>query len=123
MKLLIKLAWRNLWRNKRRTIITICAVVFASMLAIAMRGIQLGTYEANIKHAVSLFSGYLQVQKDGYLDNPSLQKSFRFDGNLQTILASEQQVTGFTGFHRSWKHDSQNRNRNVAVSEKYGNHH
>lgn len=96
MKLLIKLAWRNLWRNKRRTIITICAVVFAAMLAIAMRGIQLGTYEANIKHAVSLFSGYLQVQREGYLDNPSLQKSFRFDPKLQTILASEQEVTGFT---------------------------
>lgn len=96
MNLLLKLAWRNLWRNKRRTIITICAVVFAAMLAIAMRGIQIGTYEANIKHAVSLFSGYLQVQKAGYLDNPSLQKSFRFDGNLQTILANEEQVTGFT---------------------------
>ena len=96
MNLLLKLAWRNLWRNKRRTIITICAVVFAAMLAIAMRGIQIGTYEANIKHAVSLFSGYLQVQKDGYLDNPSLQKSFRFDGKLRTILASEEQVTGFT---------------------------
>ncbi len=96
MNLLLKLAWRNLWRNKRRTIITICAVVFAAMLAIAMRGIQIGTYQANIKHAVSLFSGYLQVQKVGYLDNPSLQKSFRFDDNLRTILANEQQVTGFT---------------------------
>ena len=63
--MLLKIAWRNLWRNKRRSIITILAVVFAVMLAIVMRGLQYGTYAVNIKSSVELFSGYLQVQKNG----------------------------------------------------------
>ncbi|MBI4429389.1 MAG: hypothetical protein HY562_09760 [Ignavibacteriales bacterium] len=79
VSLLFTLSWRNIWRNKRRSIITTSAVVFAVMFSIVMRGIQLGTYDVNIKYMVDLFSGYLQVQKPGYQDNPSLQKKFSSD--------------------------------------------
>lgn len=95
MRLIFKLSWRNLWRNKRRTIISILAVVFAVMLTTAMRGIQLGTYESNIKNAVNLFSGHLQIQKTGYLDNPTLQKSFVFSGELESLLRQESEVVAF----------------------------
>ncbi|MFH2003920.1 MAG: ABC transporter permease, partial [Bacteroidota bacterium] len=60
MKLLIKLAWRNVWRNKRRSLLTIFAVTFAAMISIVMRGMQIGTYELNINNVVKMFSGYLQ---------------------------------------------------------------
>ena len=65
MKLLLKLAWRNIWRNKRRSLLTFVAIIFASLCAIAMRGIQNGTFALNIKNAVELFPGYIQIQKKG----------------------------------------------------------
>ena len=95
MKLLFRLAWRNLWRNRRRTLITITAVVFATWFVIAMRGIQLGTYEHNITFSLNLFSGYLQLQHPGYLENPSLQKSFRFDGGMRELLDRDTRVKGY----------------------------
>ena len=95
MKLLLRLAWRNLWRNKRRTLITITAVVFATWLVIVMRGIQLGTYEHNITFSLDLFSGYLQLQDPRYLDNPSLQKGFHFDKEMQDLLEGDQRVRGY----------------------------
>ncbi len=95
MKLLFRLAWRNLWRNKRRSLITITAVSFAVMLSIAMRGLQLGTYDVNIRHAVELYSGYLQIQKTGYQQNPSLQKSFRFDPAVQKIIEQQPEITAY----------------------------
>ena len=85
--MLLKLAWRNVWRNKRRSVITILAVAFAAMLCLAMRGLQIGTYELNIINSVELFSGYLQIQKQGYQERPSLQKSFRFDDKLRELCA------------------------------------
>lgn len=94
--MLRKLAWRNIWRNKRRSIITILAVTFAVMLSIAMRGLQLGTYEVNIETAVNMFPGYLQIQKIGYQKNPSLQKSFFFEQNLREMLQKESLITGYT---------------------------
>lgn len=96
MNLLLKLGWRNIWRNKRRSIITISAVTFAVMLSIAMRGIQLGTYEVNIRHVVELFSGYLQIQTEGYQKNPSLQKSFSVTDSLRTLLESDSRIVAYT---------------------------
>ncbi|MFA3782406.1 ABC transporter permease [Melioribacteraceae bacterium 4301-Me] len=82
MKLIFKLAWRNVWRNKRRSMLTLAAICFATFASIAMRGMQHGTYAINIKYAVQLFSGYLQIQKKGYHNNPSLNKAF---GNVKEI--------------------------------------
>jgi putative ABC transport system permease protein len=95
VKLLVKLAWRNLWRNTRRTIITILAVTFATLFAIAMRGVQLGTYEENISFALKLFSGFIQIQAPGFQDNPSLHKSFVFTDELRSELSSIDEINGY----------------------------
>ena len=96
MTLIVKLGWRNIWRNKRRSIITILAVAFAVMLSIAMRGIQLGTYAVNIRHVVTLFSGYLQIQSEGYQDNPSLQKSFLLTDSIRALVERTYGLRGWT---------------------------
>jgi ABC-type lipoprotein release transport system permease subunit len=95
MRLLIKLAWRNIWRNRRRSIITILAVAFAVMLTVATRGLQLGTYEVNIQSVVRLYSGFLQIQRPGYQDNPTLRKSFPYTKKLRSILDSQALITGY----------------------------
>ncbi len=93
--MLLKLAWRNIWRNKRRSVITLAAVVFATVMAIAMRGIQKGTYALNIKSAVEMFSGYLQIQEKNYLDNPSLTSSFVMNKNIKDALKTTKGVLGY----------------------------
>jgi len=95
MKLLLKLAWRNLWRNKRRTLITTLAVMFATLLSIAMRGIQLGVYEENISHAVNVFSGFIQLQAHGFQENPSLHRSFVLDEKLRSTLTNDSDIKGY----------------------------
>jgi putative ABC transport system permease protein len=96
VKLLIKLAWRNIWRNKRRSILTLAAVTFAVLMAIGMRGIQLGTYALNIRTAVELFSGYLQVQVKGYNDTPKLSLCFSEDENLKSALESTKGIQSYS---------------------------
>jgi ABC-type lipoprotein release transport system permease subunit len=96
VKLLIKLAWRNIWRNKRRSILTLAAVTFAVFMAIGMRGIQLGTYALNIKSAVELFSGYLQVQAKGYIDTPKLSLCFNEDNKLSEALNNTKGIDGYS---------------------------
>jgi len=96
VKLLIKLAWRNIWRNKRRSILTLAAVIFAVFMAIGMRGIQLGTYALNIKTAVELFSGYLQVQAKGYNDTPKLSLCFAEDKNIISALKNTEGIQSYS---------------------------
>jgi ABC-type lipoprotein release transport system permease subunit len=71
-----KIAWRNLWRNKRRTVITSASILFAVFFAITMRSMQLGSYDHMIKGMIESFTGFLQVQQVDYQEDPSLENSF-----------------------------------------------
>ena len=95
MNLLVKLAWRNILRNKRRSLLTVLAVTFAALLSITMRGMQIGTYAVNIQNVVRMFSGYCQVQREGYQANPTLQTSFAFDEALRRELRAVPRVQAF----------------------------
>ncbi len=70
-----ELAWRNLWRNKKRTLIAAASVFFAVLLALIMRSMQQGTYNYMINSSVGLSTGYLQVHEKGFWDKRSLDKS------------------------------------------------
>ena len=95
MKLLLKLGWRNIGRNKRRLLLTLSAIAFATFATIGMRGIQLGTYAVNIKNVVQLFSGYLQIQREGYQKNPSLRLNYVLDNKLLNRIKSIPQIKGY----------------------------
>ena len=96
MKLLIKLAWRNLWRNRRRSLLTLLAIAFATLASIGMRGIQHGTYAVNIENTVKILSGYLQIQPEGYQKNPTLNKVVRLKGELKEALDKTPGLKGYT---------------------------
>ncbi len=68
------LAWRNIWRNPRRSVLTILAIVFASGLLVFMLSFQFGAYEDMIDSSVRLSTGHLQIQARGYQDRPEMHK-------------------------------------------------
>jgi len=72
----LQMAWRNLWRNRRRTIITAASVFFAIFFALVMRSFQLGTYDRMFKNIIESYSGYLQLQQKDYFEEPSIDNSF-----------------------------------------------
>jgi putative ABC transport system permease protein len=73
MSIDIKMAWRNIWRNPRRTILTISAVVFASTLLVFMLSFQLGSYGTMINASVRIHTGHMQVQAKGYQDTKDIR--------------------------------------------------
>jgi|WetSurMetagenome_2_1015567.scaffolds.fasta_scaffold00656_4 putative ABC transport system permease protein len=79
---LFALAWRNLWRNKRRTLITAASIFTAVFLAVIMRSMQLGSYDKMIRNVVEFYTGYIQVHALGYWDDKSLDRSFESDSSL-----------------------------------------
>ncbi|MEX0722087.1 MAG: ABC transporter permease [Balneolaceae bacterium] len=80
--LYIKLAWRNIWRNKRRTLITMASVIMAVLLASVMSSMQQGQYDQMIDNTVGSFSGHIQVQAEGYFEESTLENSFEPDSTL-----------------------------------------
>jgi ABC-type lipoprotein release transport system permease subunit len=82
-----KLTWRNLWRNPRRSLITMSSVAFAVMLAIVMGSLQKGIFDNLIRDVVSFYSGYLQVHHEGYWDEQVLEESFPEDAAMVRKLS------------------------------------
>jgi len=62
----IRLAWRNLWRNKRRTLITISSICFGLVLALVFIGLGDGTYGTMIDSAARLGSGHITLENRDY---------------------------------------------------------
>lgn len=66
------LAWRNLWRQPRRTWLTVGAMVFSNILLVFLISLQFGMYKLMYDNSLSLFTGHIQVQAEGYIDEPKL---------------------------------------------------
>lgn len=86
MTLYFKLAWRNLWRNKRRTGITLASIFFAVILSSLMMSIKEGTYDNMIKTTAGDFSGFVQVHSLGYWDEKTIDYCFSPGDSLLTLL-------------------------------------
>jgi len=69
----VKMAWRNIWRNPRRTLLTICAIAFASAILVFMLSFQFGSYETMINSSVKIHTGHLQVQAEDYNDKGDIR--------------------------------------------------
>ncbi len=68
--MLVSIAWRNLFRNLRRSILVGAAVTFGMVLAFWLIGIKHGGFVQMIDQAVENGLGHYQVLADGYLDRP-----------------------------------------------------
>ncbi len=62
----VTLAWRNLWRYKRRTWLTVGAMVFSNVLLVFMVTLQFGTYGMMIENSLKAFSSHIQISHTGY---------------------------------------------------------
>ncbi len=89
--LFFRLAWRNLWRNKKRTLIACASIFFAVFLAVAMSSMQTGQHEYMINTAVRFSTGHVQIHGKGYWDKRSLDESMEFDS---TLFVAAQRIPG-----------------------------
>lgn len=79
------LAWRNIWRNPRRSILTILAIIFATALLVFMLSFQFGAYDDMIDSSVRLSTGHVQILVPGYHQRPEMRKVI---DNPETVVAA-----------------------------------
>jgi ABC-type lipoprotein release transport system permease subunit len=72
---MVKISWRNLWRNATRTNITIAAVALCVAILIIFQALIIGLIEKAVSNTTNLIVGEVQVHARGYLDDRSIYKS------------------------------------------------
>jgi putative ABC transport system permease protein len=112
----IKMAWRNVWRNPRRTLLTISAIIFACMILVFMLSLQFGSYETMINTSVKIHAGHLQVQAKGYHEKMKMRLVVEDPGAVFQVLDATEGVAAYTARATAFSLVSSNqRTRGVLV--------
>jgi ABC-type lipoprotein release transport system permease subunit len=69
------MAWRNLWRQRRRTILTLISIAFGGFLAVMMTAMQDQSFADFIDNAARFGAGHVTVQHPEYQDRPTLNRT------------------------------------------------
>ena len=96
MSIEFKMAWRNIWRNPRRTFLTISAIAFASIILVFMLSFQLGCYETMINTSVKISTGHLQIQAKGYLNDKKIHLVIKDPDKIAKFLDKIEGIDTYT---------------------------
>ncbi|MFV2090285.1 MAG: ABC transporter permease, partial [Pseudomonadales bacterium] len=87
------IAWRNLWRNRRRTWLTSGGIAFSVWLLVVAMSMQNGTFEMMIDNGARLMLGHVQIQHPEYQDDPRVEFTVKDSGELVDRLENLPGVT------------------------------
>ncbi len=75
MTITLRMAWRNLWRHKRRTWLTVGAMIFSNLILVFSISLQFGSYQMMIDNTLKSYTGHMQIQREGYNEEPKMRSS------------------------------------------------
>lgn len=96
MSLFIKMAWRNIWRSRRRTLITASSVFFAVILATVSDSMTKGTHQLMISNMVKYSTGYIQLQDKLYDQEPSMDNTLLYSNDIRQLIGGHSDDISYT---------------------------
>ena len=86
------MAWLNLWRNRRRTILTLSSIAFGVMLAVLFTGIGDSNWREMIDLAARLGGGHVSIQHSEFHDSPILKHTISSGQALREAALADPDV-------------------------------
>ncbi len=82
----VQMAWRNIWRNPRRTTVILIAVVIGVWSMIFLGALMRGMVDGMIKNGISTLTGHIQIHHEGYRKDPVIDNSMLDVDKLDAVL-------------------------------------
>ena len=96
LTIVILLAWRNVWRNRRRTVLTLLTILVGCGMIIFMNAIAKGGHDQMIEDAVSVNTGHMQIHENGYWENKTIDYAFQISPRLLEMIQNEPRIAGYS---------------------------
>jgi ABC-type lipoprotein release transport system permease subunit len=93
---LFSMAWRNLWRSRRRTALTLASIAFGTMLAVLFTGIGDSNFGAMIDLAARMGGGHVTLQHPEFLETPTFSRTVSDAPRLRALALSDPEVERVT---------------------------
>ena len=91
-----RLAWRNLWRNYRRTVIMLLAIALGVWAMIFMTALMRGMVDDMVQQGIVALPGHVQVHAEAYRDDPSITHSLPAPGKAMLEVLESRQVIAWS---------------------------
>lgn len=95
VQILTSLAYRNVWRNKRRSLITLFAVCIGVWSCVTLSSIARGLSWGMADETIKTLTGHLQILAPGYREDPSIDHSFLMS-SVPTEVFSDPAIKAWT---------------------------
>ncbi|WP_455204096.1 ABC transporter permease [Kaarinaea lacus] len=96
MHMLTVVAWRNIWRNHRRTFIMLAAIAVGVWSMVWMTAIMRGMVDQMIKDSIENFTGHIQIHARGYRDDPAIDNSMTAPDETLLQALQAPRITGWS---------------------------
>ena len=90
------MAWRNVWRYRRRSLLTVLTIALGLAFNILMRGIGDGFHEQMVDNSVRAQIGHIEIHRAGYQHDPGLMKTLPDVQRLQTVVPRTPHLRGYS---------------------------
>ncbi|PQP34185.1 ABC transporter permease, partial [Desulfobacteraceae bacterium SEEP-SAG9] len=84
--MLLQLGWRNIWRNPRRTLIIMTAVIIGVWSMIFLGGLMRGIADQMVRNGIATLTGHIQVHHNGYRSDPVVENSMSEPQAVETAI-------------------------------------
>ena len=90
--MIARLAWRSIWRNRRRTLITVLSIGFGLACTVFFIAIGEGVYAQLIDQVVRMQAGHITMENPGYRDAPAVDLWVKTPESLRSQIERLPQV-------------------------------
>ncbi len=109
------LAWRSVWKNKRRTVLTLLTIVVGSAMVIFFMALQEGAYDTIIENSVSANTAHIQIHEKGFWENQSIDYAFLPERSIMRYLKRDEAIAAFAKRVHSAGLISSKENNEIAI--------
>ncbi len=95
MKTIIMIAWRNLWRNKRRSLVVISSIALGIFAMILSMGLMNGMNRQMVENTISTSLGHIAVHRTGFHDNMKLEYNFSPARSILSAIDAEKNIKAY----------------------------
>ncbi len=95
MKTFIILGWRNLWRQKRRSLVVIFSITLAVLMIIFALSIMNGIIAQMLDNSISTKLGHIAITGKGFIYNMRIENNYYPDDKITTALRNEKDIIAF----------------------------
>lgn len=97
MKILLKISWRNIWRNPKRSMVMIIAITLGLWAGVCVSALMFGLLEQRFKTSIEQQVSHLQIHNTEFLKDNNVKYGIEESESLLASVSSDPEIKAFSG--------------------------